>query len=74
MMIKTLLDMYKNIKTNVEIKSALGLCTPGELGQLVGEGNLDVLLGVIDLLANYIEGDPVIIERKKMITERRMMN
>lgn len=75
MIIKTFLDTYRNIATNEDIKNALShLCPDNQVLELVKDGDLKLFNDVIALLADFIERDPIIIDRKKIINERRMAN
>ena len=74
MIIKSFLDTYRNIATNDEIKNALSHCSNRQILELVKDGDLKLFNEVIALLANFIEHDPIILDRQKIINERRMIN
>ena len=74
MIIKSFLDTYRNISTNDEIKNALSHCPNNQVLELVKDGDLKLFNEVIALLANFIEGDPIIKDRQKFINRRSRIN
>lgn len=74
MIIKSFLDTYRNISTNEEIKNALSHCPDRQVLELLQDGGLKLFNDVIALLANYIEQDPIILDRQKIIHGRSVIN
>ena len=63
--------MYKNATTNEEIKTALGKCNPPQLRELVLDADLGVMNFIIDVLADFIEDSPIVLDRKKSMIQGR---